>query len=192
MLSSRLSFILVLAAVALVASAHVTISPREIVTKGGGTFIVNVPTEKPVPTVKIRVEFPEGMRVSRVRAKAGWTVQAERDTSKAITALTWSGGKIGPDEFDEFAFTARVNAPPSQLAIKAYQTYEGGEVVAWTNTDMPTPQGARPAARITITPEQSRYTTLAQENWLGGTAMLLGLVALTLSMRNGRNGKKRD
>ncbi|MSR06799.1 MAG: DUF1775 domain-containing protein [Gemmatimonadetes bacterium] len=188
--TSRLSAILALTAVVLLASAHVTVSPREIVSKGGGVFLVNVPTERPVATVKIRVEFPEGLRVSRIRAKAGWTAAVERDTSKAITAVTWSGGKIGPDEFDEFAFNARVNAPPSKLAFKAYQTYEGGETVAWTSTDTPTPKDQHPAPQITITPVQSKYATAARENWLGATAMLLGFAALTMSMRNGRNGKK--
>src|SRR5258705_5751794 len=91
---SYLATVLMLAAAGVLVSAHVTVQPREIVSKKGGVFVVSVPTERPVPTVKIRLEFPTGMQVSRLRAKPGWSAAVERDTSKAITAVTWSGGKI--------------------------------------------------------------------------------------------------
>ena len=186
-----MSTITALFAIAIVATAHVTVQPREVVTKKGGVFVVSVPTEKAVPTVKIRLEFPTGMRVSRLRAKAGWTAAVERDTSKAITAVTWSGGKIAPEEYDEFAFNARVNAPPSQLAIKAYQTYEGGEVVEWTNLSAD-PKAQHPAPKLTVVPEQSRFASAAKDNWMGGTALVLGFAAVTLAVRNGKNGRQKD
>src|SRR5438045_2902777 len=139
--------ILVLAAVVVVASAHVTVQPREVVSKKGGVFTVSVPSERPVPTVKLRLEFPDGMRISRLRSKQGWTTEVEQDTSKAIRSVTWSGGKIAPNEYDEFAFNARVTSPPAQLGIKAYQTYQDGEVVEWTNLN-PDPKAEHPAPRI--------------------------------------------
>jgi uncharacterized protein YcnI len=180
----QLSSLLLLAVVAVITTAHVTVQPREVVSKKGGIFTVSVPTEKPVPTIKLRLEFPDGMRVSRLRAKQGWTAEVERDTSNAIRIVTWSGGKIAPDEYDEFAFNARVSAPPSQLAIKAFQTYEGGDVVEWTNLSTD-PKAEHPAPKITITPEQSRFGSIARDNWLAGAALLLGLVTLTMTMRNG-------
>ena len=193
MRTSLWSTLLVLAAVVLVASAHVTVSPRQVNAKGGGDFIIKVPTERPVPTIKLRVVFPGGFRVSRLRAKQGWTAVVERDTSKAITAVTWSGGKIGPDEFDEFVVSARVSAEPGQsLAIMAYQTYEGGEVVGWTSVADPMPKTEHPAPKITVMQAPSRFATAAQGNWLGASALLLGLVAVTMTMRNGKNGKKHD
>ncbi len=186
--TSRWSMLLVLATVVVVASAHVTVSPRQILANTGGDFVLKVPTEKPVPTIKLRVEFPQGFRVSRIKAKQGWTTQIERDTSKAITAVTWSGGKIAPDEFDDFTVSARIAADAGPiLAIKAFQTYEGGEVVEWT--DAVDPQAKRPAPKITIMQAPSQFATTAKSNWLGASALLLGLVAVTMSMRNGKNGK---
>jgi uncharacterized protein YcnI len=188
MRNSFASTILVLAAIVLLASAHVTVNPREAIAKRGGLFTINVPTERPVATTKIRVEFPANLRVSRIRSKLGWTAGVERDTSKAITAVTWTGGKIGPDEFDEFAFNARINSEGADtLVLKAYQTYEGGEVVGWTETV--DPKAKHPAPKITVTAAPSKFATAAQDNWLGGVAMVLGLAALTVSMRNSKNGK---
>lgn len=183
--ASRLSAMLVLAATVLVASAHVSITPRQVNAKGGGDFVIKVPTEKAVPTIKVRVEFPAGFRVSRFKAKPGWTATVERDTAKVISAVTWSGGKIGPDEYDEFVVSARVSVDGGEvLPIKAFQTYEDGEVVEWTDTT--DPKAKHPAPKITVTEVPSGFATAARANWLGGTALLLALVALTLAMRNGR------
>ena len=185
---SHLSTLLVVVAIGLLTSAHVTVSPRDAVAKRRGLFTINVPTERPVSTTKIRVEFPKNLLVSRIRSKLGWTSEVERDSSKAITAVTWSGGKIGPDEFDEFAFNATVNSPGADtLFFKAYQTYENGEVVGWTETV--DPKAKHPAPKITVTGTPSKFAEAAQNNWLGGVALLFGLAALTVSMRNGKNGK---
>jgi uncharacterized protein YcnI len=185
---SHLSTLLVIVSIALLTSAHVTVTPRDAVAKRRGVFTVNVPTERPVPTVKIRVEFPKNLRVSRIRSKLGWTSEVERDTSKAITAVTWSGGKIGPDEYDEFAFNAIVNSEGADtLFFKAYQTYENGEVVGWTETV--DPKAKHPAPKITVTAAPSKFAEAASDNWLGGVALIFGLAALTMSMRNGKNGK---
>src|SRR6185369_4170257 len=174
---SHLSTLLVVAAIVLLTSAHVTVSPKTTSAKGYSDFIVRVPTEKPVSTVGLRLEFPKGLTVTRVRSKNGWTSQVQRDTSKAITSVAWTGGKIGPDEYDEFAFSARIAAAAGDtLAVKAYQTYDGGEVVEWTDTV--DPKAKRPAPKITIAPVPSKFATATQGNWLGGVALVFGLVAL--------------
>ena len=184
---SRLATLLVLATIVVVASAHVTVQPKQLNAKGYSELIIQVPTEKPVPTVQLRVEFPRELRVSRLRAKPGWTAEVERDSSKAITAVIWSGGKIGPNEYDQFAIQARTPAQPTVLAFKAFQTYEGGEIVAWADTV--DPKAKHPAPKVTIVETPSGFASTIQGNWLGGTALVLGLVALTMSMRNG-NGKR--
>ena len=188
MRNSHLSTLLVVTSIALLTSAHVTVSPKTINPKGYSDFIVRVPTEKPVATVGLRLEFPTGLRVARVRAKLGWTAQIQRDTSKAITQISWTGGKIAADEYDEFAFTARIAAAAGDtLAIKAYQTYDGGEVVEWT--DIVDPKAKHPAPKISVVEAPSKFASAAEGNWLGGVALVFGLVALTVSMRNGKNGK---
>ena len=176
--------VLGLASIALVASAHVTVQPRQVAAGTRyGEFAVRVPTEKPVPTIKIRVEFPAGLRVARLKVKPGWTAQLERDSAKIITGVTWSGGRIGPDEYEDFYFSGNVLAKAGDtLMVRAYQTYEGGEIVEWTDTV--DPHAPRPAARIAITGEPSGLAAFTPATWIGGLALLVGFIALTLSMRS--------
>jgi uncharacterized protein YcnI len=178
--------LLVVAAIALLVSAHVSVTPRTIRPGGGGDFTIRVPTEKPVPTVKVRVEFPTALRVSRLKAKPGWTAAVEKDTAGVITVATWSGGKIAAFEYDEFGFSGRTRDSSGVLTFKAYQTYEGGEVVPWSGEVQ-----NKPAPKVTIQADPSGLAAIPADRWMSGAALLLGLAAVTMTMRNG-NGKKRD
>jgi uncharacterized protein YcnI len=130
-----------------VASAHVTVNPNEAKPDSSQTFNVRVPTEKDnEATVRVRVEFPSGLTVSRFQPKPGWTREVERDGQQRLAAVTWSGGRIEPGEYDEFAFIARTPKDATALSFKAYQTYQGGETVEWVGAE-----GAdRPAARVAL------------------------------------------
>ncbi len=122
--------------------AHITLDPAEAPAGGFVKYTVRVPTERDVPTVRIRVEFPAGVVVSRFLPKEGWQRQVEKDSSGRVTAVTWSGGNLGPDEFEEFAFLARNPSTPGKIVWKAYQTYQDGTVVEWTgpeSSDRPAP-----------------------------------------------------
>jgi uncharacterized protein YcnI len=133
--------------VALVAlQGHVTVTPGEVRASASQTFTVRVPSERPEPTVKVRLEFPAGLGAPRFLAKPGWSYELEKDASGTVTAVTWSGGEIGPDEFDEFIFTARTPAQPGPLTFRAEQTYRSGETVAWAGP----PGDSRPAATVEV------------------------------------------
>jgi uncharacterized protein YcnI len=112
--------------------AHVTIAPGAVPANSSQRFVVRVPSERPEATVKLRLELPPGMGAPRFLPKPPWTYELEKDASGKVTAVTWSGGEIGPQEFDEFVFTARVPATPGPLAFKSEQTYKSGTVVAWS------------------------------------------------------------
>src|SRR5881392_740157 len=90
-----------------ISSAHVTINPNAVPPATFATFLVRVPTERDEPTIKLRVEFPSGLTVSRFQPKAGWKREVEKDSAGRIIAATWSGGTIAPDEYEDFAFQAR-------------------------------------------------------------------------------------
>jgi len=110
-----------------VASAHVSVTPARVPPNSSQTFTLRVPTEREAPTIRLRVEFPTELTVSRFQPKPGWTREIERDSANRIIAATWSGGKIAPGEFDDFVFTARTPAAAGKLLVKAYQSYEGGD-----------------------------------------------------------------
>ena len=57
-----------------IASAHVTVYPKESTQGSYEKFTVRVPSEKDIPTVKVEVKFPmDAVTVSRFEPKAGWT-----------------------------------------------------------------------------------------------------------------------
>jgi uncharacterized protein YcnI len=170
-------------------SAHVTITPSPVRGSASHRFSVRVPTERPEPTVSVRLEFPAGLGAPRFLTKPGWTYELERNAEGFVTAVTWSGGEIAPDEFDEFVFIARVPAGPATLSFRAEQTYKSGEVVAWAG-----PAGdARPAATVEVrdstfglesAPAEGEEATAAAADADGGGSFMsilaLGLAVLAL------------
>lgn len=133
-----LGFVVVASTLALgvsgTASAHVTVTPKEAVTSGYQTFTVNVPNEKAIPTVSVRVIIPNGVTNVTPTQKAGWQVGSEKTgegEAAAVSSITWSGGAIEEGLRDEFSFSAKLPARNAALEWKAYQTYLDGTVVSW-------------------------------------------------------------
>jgi uncharacterized protein YcnI len=122
-----------------IASAHVTVNPRESNRNAFQLYTVQVPTEKQIPTTRVRVEFPEGVTVSRFVPAPGWQRDVEKDANGRTTAVTWSGGSLAPDEVGLFYFSGRNADRTGTLSFKAYQTYADGSVVEWVNPGEPNP-----------------------------------------------------
>jgi uncharacterized protein YcnI len=155
------------------AAAHVTLNPDAVPADSFSRFAIRVPTERGVPTVKLTVRIPEGLTFVSFQPKPGWkrtvqivklskpvTVEGETVTERVGT-VTWSGGKIGPGEFDEFGLSAHVpNSPGRELIFPAVQTYSNGEVVRWIGD----PSADEPAPRVKLeaaAPENATSTTTA-------------------------------
>jgi periplasmic copper chaperone A len=136
------------------AAAHVTIQPAEAPIGSFSRFVVRVPTERDdASTVKVEVRFPPLAFVS-FQPKEGWkrTVTMRTldeplevfgdEVTEVIDTVTWSGGNIGPGEFDEFGFSALTPEGEESLAFPSIQTYSSGEVVRWigpTDSEEPAP-----------------------------------------------------
>ncbi|WP_309119567.1 DUF1775 domain-containing protein [Paenibacillus sp.] len=59
-----------------IASAHVTVWPKEVEQGAYEKFAVRVPSEEEAtPTVKVEVRIPEEATVTRVEPKPGWTYE---------------------------------------------------------------------------------------------------------------------
>ena len=117
-----------------VAWAHVRVLPEEVPADSFEVFTVRVPTEREVPTTEVRVEVPEGFIVSRVEPVPGWDYELEEEEG-IVRAITWSGGEIGETEFQEFDIQGRTPAEPGEYPWNAFQTYQDGEVVEWTDPE---------------------------------------------------------
>ncbi|HEY1882246.1 MAG TPA: DUF1775 domain-containing protein [Candidatus Cybelea sp.] len=110
-------------------------------------FVVRVPVERNVPTNRIDLAIPKGVVVFAVQPKAGWQFTLQK-TRGIITGISWSGGRLMPEEFDEFAFIAATPKTPGPISWDASQYYENGEIVRWTGA----PKSDTPHSVTTVVP----------------------------------------
>ena len=141
---AALSSLLMLAA-ASGAWAHVVVSPEEVPAGEFETLTVSVPTEKEIPTTEIRVEVPEGFTVFGVQPVPGWEHSFEEEGG-VISTVTWSGGELEPQEFQQFLLSAQAPEEAGEYPWRAFQTYEDGSVVEWTGS----PDSESPASVVEV------------------------------------------
>jgi uncharacterized protein YcnI len=149
--------------------AHVTVQPGSAAQGGFATFAFQVPNEQDdASTIQVEVEFPSDHPIPFVSVEpiAGWTADVEtapldtpvesegEEITEAVTTITWSGGSIGPGEFQQFLVSAGpLPDDTDHLEFKAIQTYDNGDVVRWIQE---TPEGGEepefPAPVLELTP----------------------------------------
>jgi uncharacterized protein YcnI len=161
-------------AVSAPAWAHVVVSPEEVAAGDYETLTVSVPTEKEVPTTKIRMEVPEGFLLSGVQPVPGWEYAFEEDGG-LITAVTWSGGEIGPREFQQFLVQAQAPEEPGEYPWRAIQTYGDGSVVEWTGP----PDAEEPASVVEVVPSGTGRQGSEAASDSEGTVAVAGTDTLT-------------
>ena len=180
------------------ASGHVTVNPPEAAAESFSRFAIRVPTERPnASTTKITVQLPEGLFFVSFQPKAGWkrTVEVEKlaepveifgeEITERVATVTWSGGKIGPGEFDEFGLSARIpEAEGEELVFPAVQTYSNGEVVRWIGPA----DAEQPAPRVAVGPPEEEE---GEEAATAGTATEPAQPAAGAGTREGDEGSGR-
>ncbi len=216
-----LSVLVVSAASTAPAAAHATVQPNEAIAGSFARFVLRVPNERPdAATVKVEVQFPETLALVSFQDIAGWQRTVERkalaqpveifgDTiTEYVASVTWEGGRIEPNEFEEFGFSARMPEGPTMLRFPALQTYDSGEVVRWVGppgTDEPAaqvttvslggPEGAGQLQVLARLASQSGPAAQAPARdegrdmgvLLGGAGLALGAVALVVALTQRRN-----
>ena len=142
-----------LLALAAPAGAHVTVSPTEVAEGSFTKVVFRVPNESDTAsTVELEVQLPEAapFRAARTRPLPGWeaTVNVE---GERVTSIVWTGGAIGPGEFEEFEVSLGPVPEVDVLEFKALQTYDDGEVAAWVDPVSGDDEPDMPAPTITVT-----------------------------------------
>ena len=127
------------------AFAHVRITPRESVAGATQRYTMRVPTERQSPTVRVEIQFPDGVTVMSFEPTSGWTLEQKKDGQGKIIGAVWSGGSIPFAEFREFHFEARNPASETKLEWKVVQHYEDGTRSEWTG-----PEGSRSPSSVTM------------------------------------------
>lgn len=176
----RVTLLALLASVGLAipAGAHVVVSGDGAEAGGFATLTFRVPNEESdASTVGVKVQLPQDHPIAfvSVQPKPGWTVRTimrkldppisshGSTITEAVSEVTWTGGKIGPGEFDEFKIQAGPLPDVATLTFKTIQTYEGAggttTEVAWIQEAQPgQPEPDRPAPVLTLNAASSDAT----------------------------------
>jgi uncharacterized protein YcnI len=139
-LCRTLGVVLALAATALPAGAHVTISPKTVAAGSTDVLTFRCPNERSgTDTIRLVIQLPPDTPLRTVTAGAppGWhSTVAMRDG--VPDTVTWEGGAIAPGERAEFTIAAGpMPAGGHTLSFRAVQTYADGEVVRWIEAREP-------------------------------------------------------
>jgi uncharacterized protein YcnI len=189
------------------ADAHVSVSPSSAVHGSTAELTFRVPNEDAHgSTTKFQLQIPTSTPIAQLLARPvpGWTIRAHTtklskplitDDGKFTTVVdevTWSGGRINPGEYQDFALSADpLPDSGSELAFKALQTYSSGDVVRWIDIPRPgQPEPEHPAPVLSLTAADDSgstmemtsapvaTTTTSSSSWPG----VLAVVALVLAL----------
>ena len=125
------------------ASAHITLEKAQAAVGASYKATLRVPHGcDGAATTKIAVKLPDGFIAAKPMPKAGWQIKITKGTyektyafyhgeklSKGATEVTWSGGPLPDDEYDEFVvagFVAGELAPDHALYFPVTQDCEKG------------------------------------------------------------------
>lgn len=124
------------------AYAHVTLQQQEARIGGSYRATFRVPHGcGNAPTVKVRVRIPDGVVGVKPMPKSGWQIDLVRgkydkpyemyhgSVTEGVKEVTWSGGKLPDDYYDEFVFAAYLTddlVPGRMLYFPVVQECESG------------------------------------------------------------------
>ncbi len=147
MKTTILSAAALLALSATTALAHVTLETQEapVASTYKAVFRVGHGCEGK-PTIKIRVQIPEGVIAVKPQPKTGWTLEKVKGkyeksydyygtpTSEGVKEIVWSGGSLADDEYDEFVLRAYLTGdlkPGTVLYFPVVQECPDGAAERW-------------------------------------------------------------
>ncbi len=186
---------LALTAATTAASAHVTANPNTAVPGSYTKVSFRVPNEEPsADTTRLQIDLPMDHPIASVsvRPVPGWKIKVETkklatpiksddaETTKAVSRITWSGGRIAPGEFEEFDVSlGPIPKGTDRLLFNTAQTYSDGTVVNW-NQDPGTgaQEPEHPAPTLHLTADKPSPAPAAEKAPTDGTTRLLAALGL--------------
>lgn len=159
--------------------AHAVVLPKTSTPGAYEKYVLRVPNERDVPTLKVEIRFPEALRVVSLGEVPGWKLQVLTDSIQRITGAVWTG-VLPKERFVEFPFFAVNPKDSTTLTWPTYQTYEGGERVEWTGPDSSyTPVSSTLVSNPAVVPIRVSRTSL----YISLIALLFALTALGVALR---------
>lgn len=159
--------------------AHAVVLPNSSTPGANEKYVLRVLNERDVPTLKVEIRFPEGLRVVSFGDVPGWKLQVLTDSIQRITGAMWTG-VLPKERFVEFPFVAVNPKDSTTITWPTYQTYEGGERVEWTGPDSSyTPVSSTFVSNPAEVPVEVSRTSL----YISLIALLFALTALGVALR---------
>ena len=159
--------------------AHAVVFPKTSTPGAYEKYVLRVPNERDVPTTRVELRFPAGLRVVSFGDVPGWQLQVVMDSAQHITGAVWTG-LLPRERFVEFPFVAVNPKDSTSLTWPTYQTYQGGERVEWTGPDSSkTPVSSTLVSDPTVVPAKVSRTSL----YISIVALLFALTALAVALR---------
>ena len=156
------------------ADAHAVVYPRIARPGAYQKYVLRVPNERDVPTLRVELTFPEDVQVVSFGEVQGWDLEVVSDEAGRVERAIWTG-RLPATRFVEFPFVAVNPHQEARLVWPAVQLYEGGERVEWTG-----PESSETPASVTSVVEKNRVDL---SWWLGGAALIVALASLGVALR---------
>lgn len=185
--------LLLLVVTAQAALAHEEIAPATVETGKPVFLTLSAANETDSPITRIAVTVPEGAEIGgTTRGPAGWKA------AKSGATVTWTGGSLAPEAWEQYGFELEQAAQPGTLTFTVALT-SGGEteqarvpvsvVAAGTGGQAPTPSvTATPAPAADAGDAADRAQGRANLALvLGAAGLLLGLVAVGVAVTRARS-----
>jgi len=173
--------------VAAPAFAHEEINPKQFPTGTPTFFTLSAANEEKVDLTKITITAPKGVNFgSTTRSPAGWTVDA------SDTVITWTGGAVKPDNFDQWGYEIESADQPGTLTYKVTLGFADGKsddvnvqttaVAAGAATTVPGGAVTTAATTATTTATEAKSSGGSAARTRANLALALGAVALVAAI----------
>jgi len=182
-------FLAVVAAVLALAGpafAHEEISPKQFPTGQPTFFTLSAANEKDVDLNKITITAPQNLKFGdATRIPAGWTVD------HSDTAITWTGGPLKPNQFEQWGYEIEGADQPGTVTYKVTLGYADGKsddvqvqttAVAAGGGAATTVAPSSGAGAMTATTEAAKANGGSAARTRANIALVIGIVALVLGV----------
>lgn len=195
------------------ALAHVEVSGTDTTQGGSGVVTFRVPTESDTAsTTELLVTLPDNTPILSVatQPKTGWTATVTKKNlpspqkdddgnlvTQYVSQVDWKADNpqaaIPPNQFDMFNISVGPLPKQSTITLPALQTYSDGHTVNWNETAAAgQPEPDHPAPTLTLAANSTETNTASPgaaatsgaPAWLGITALVIGVIAVLLSLGN--------
>jgi uncharacterized protein DUF1775 len=173
-MTKQIGLVLVsLAFVSSIAWARVVVFPATSTPGAYEKYSLRIINERDVPTLRVEIRFPTGLRVISFGDVPGWKVRVLADSAQRVTGAIWTG-VLEKQHFVEFPFLAVNPKEGTTLTWPTFQTYQGGERMEWTSPDT---TSKNPVA-TTLLSEASPPPPIK----VSRTSLYLSIIALALAL----------